>query len=111
MPIYEYQCKGCGNSFEVLQGINETPELSCDKCAGGEIVRVLSAGAFVFKGSGFYATDYKNKDKGRDKEKAKDSVKDSAKETAKETAKAKDSAPSCDSCAPSGGCRAASSDA
>ena len=91
MPIYEYQCKGCGNSFEVLQGINETPELSCRKCDGGSIERVLSPGAFIFKGSGFYATDYKNK--GKEKEKAKEQ------------------APACDSCAQSGGCPAASSGA
>ncbi len=93
MPIYEYQCTSCGHSFEVLQGINETPELSCEKCEGGEIKRVLSAGAFVFKGSGFYATDYKNKDKG------------------KAEPKGGEQAPSCNSCAQSGGCPAAASDA
>ncbi|MBW7996059.1 MAG: zinc ribbon domain-containing protein [Candidatus Glassbacteria bacterium] len=70
MPIYEYQCKSCGKRFEVLQGINETPELSCDKCDGTDIQRILSPVAFVFKGSGFYATDYKNKGKGKAKEQA-----------------------------------------
>ncbi len=93
MPIYEYQCTKCGHGFEVLQGINETPELSCEKCGGEKIERVLSPGAFVFKGSGFYITDYKNKENG----------------TAKE--KAKEKAPSCKSCAGSGGCSAAASDA
>ena len=81
MPIYEYMCNSCGKSFEVLQGINETPELSCEKCDGKDIERVLSPGAFVFKGSGFYATDYKNKP---------------------ETP-----APSCDACADKGGCPSA----
>ena len=54
MPIYEYMCQGCGKSFEVLQGINDIPELSCENCNGSDIERVLSPGAFVFKGSGFY---------------------------------------------------------
>lgn len=87
MPIYEYQCTSCGESFEVLQGINETPELSCDKCDGTDIQRVLSPGAFVFKGSGFYATDYKNKN-----------------------GKAKEQAPSCNACADSGGCPSAAAE-
>lgn len=88
MPIYEYQCTSCGKSFEVLQGINETPSLCCVNCDGSDIQRVLSPGAFVFKGSGFYATDYKNN--GKDK--------------------AKEKAPSCDSCADSGGCPSAAND-
>ena len=61
MPIYEYECKDCGNRFEVLVGLNEKPEISCGSCNGKHIKRILSPGAFVFKGSGFYATDYKNK--------------------------------------------------
>ena len=85
MPIYEYQCSECGHGFEVLQGINEKPELKCENCNGGSVQRVLSAGAFVFKGSGFYATDYKGKD--QKKEKAE--------------------APSCEACAQAGGCPAA----
>ena len=81
MPIYEYMCNSCGKSFEVLQGINETPKLKCSKCNGTDIERVLSPGAFVFKGSGFYATDYKNKPR--------------------------EQAPSCDACADKGGCPSA----
>ena len=96
MPIYEYQCGSCGHGFEVLQGINETPELRCEKCGSDKIERVLSPGSFVFKGSGFYATDYKNK--GRDK--------------AGTGEKAGKQVPSCKSCAQSSGeCPAAASDA
>ena len=105
MPIYEYQCKSCGHGFEVLQGINESPELSCEKCDGGKIERVLSAGAFVFKGSGFYATDYKNKDKGKAEDKGK------TEDKGKVEPKTKEQAPSCGPCAQSGGCPAAGSDA
>ncbi|MCE5271043.1 zinc ribbon domain-containing protein [bacterium] len=64
MPIYEYQCADCNKVFEVLHGINEKPELHCESCGGSKVTRVMSAGAFVFKGSGFYATDYKNKSNG-----------------------------------------------
>ena len=56
MPIYEYECNDCGNRFEILQGVNEKPDLKCDNCKGGSVRRVLSPGAFVFKGNGFYGT-------------------------------------------------------
>ena len=62
MPIYEYKCSQCGNQFEVLHRINEKPKLKCDSCGSTKVTRLLSAGAFVFKGSGFYATDYKAKE-------------------------------------------------
>lgn len=62
MPIYEYECTECGNRFEILQGINEKPRLQCEVCGGKKAHRVLSPGAFVFKGNGFYATDYKKKE-------------------------------------------------
>jgi len=67
MPIYEYECTECGNRFEILQGINETPEINCSKCNSTKVERILSSGSFIFKGSGFYATDYKSKkeDKGK----------------------------------------------
>ncbi len=64
MPIYEYQCADCNKVFEILHGINEKPELHCESCGSANVTRVMSAGAFVFKGSGFYATDYKNKPSG-----------------------------------------------
>ncbi len=64
MPIYEYQCGECGKVFEVLHGISEKPALHCESCGGTKVTRMMSAGAFVFKGSGFYATDYKNKPNG-----------------------------------------------
>ena len=60
MPIYEYECAQCGKRQEVLQRADETPQMECSECGGSKMQRVLSAGSFVFKGSGFYATDYKN---------------------------------------------------
>ena len=57
MPIYEYRCDDCGNSFEVLQRMSDDPLETCDKC-GGRLQKVLHPVAIHFKGSGFYTTDY-----------------------------------------------------
>jgi putative FmdB family regulatory protein len=56
MPLYEYDCPKCGR-FEVLQKMSESPVDRHD--CGEKVARVMSAGAFSFKGSGFYITDYK----------------------------------------------------
>ena len=63
MPTYEYECKNCGNIFEQFHGINENPHIFCPKCGKDDnIERLISAGSgLIFKGSGFYITDYKNK--------------------------------------------------
>jgi putative FmdB family regulatory protein len=57
MPLYEYQCAKCGKVFEVIQKYSDTPITVHEDC-GGEVVKLLSAPAFHFKGSGWYATDY-----------------------------------------------------
>ena len=60
MPTYEYRCKSCGNDFEKVQGINEPIGADCPAC-GAAAERRLSGGAGVlFKGSGFYITDYRS---------------------------------------------------
>jgi putative FmdB family regulatory protein len=59
MPTYEYRCPSCGD-FEVVQRITETPLSSCGTC-GKPVERLISATAFVLKGSGWYATDYARK--------------------------------------------------
>jgi putative FmdB family regulatory protein len=59
MPTYEYQCKDCGFRFEEFQSIADAPLKRCPSCKG-HLVRLLSGGAgLIFKGSGFYITDYK----------------------------------------------------
>jgi putative FmdB family regulatory protein len=63
MPLYEYRCRACGRSFEFLQKLHEPPVAVCPEC-GGELVKLLSAPAFQFKGSGWYATDYAKKSGG-----------------------------------------------
>ncbi len=60
MPTYEYQCDDCGRSVEIFQRISERPKRKCPSC-GGRIRRVISGGAgLLFKGSGFYITDYRS---------------------------------------------------
>lgn len=58
MPTYEYKCRQCGTEFEVVKKITARPGSKCPRC-GGKAERQMSAGAgLVFKGSGFYLTDY-----------------------------------------------------
>jgi len=60
MPTYEYQCERCAHRFEAFQSITAEPLSECPKC-GGSVRRLISSGAgFIFKGSGFYATDYRS---------------------------------------------------
>ena len=62
MPTYEYKCKKCGYQFEEFQNITEKPLTKCPKkeCTG-TVYRIISSGAgFLFKGSGFYETDYRS---------------------------------------------------
>jgi putative FmdB family regulatory protein len=62
MPTYEYQCKKCGLIFEEFQNITALPLTKCRKeGCDGEVHRLISAGGgFIFKGSGFYQTDYRS---------------------------------------------------
>ncbi len=57
MPIYEYKCEGCGETFEVIQKFADEPVTVHEKC-GGHVHRLMSAPSFQFKGSGWYVTDY-----------------------------------------------------
>ena len=60
MPTYEYRCLKCKKKFEAFQRMSEKPLTECPKC-GGKAERQISAGVgVIFKGSGFYQTDYKN---------------------------------------------------
>jgi putative FmdB family regulatory protein len=62
MPTYEYKCEKCGDVFEEIQSINAAPLKKCIKeDCGGDVKRLFSSGAgFIFKGSGFYTTDYRS---------------------------------------------------
>jgi len=60
MPTYEYKCRDCGHAFERFQGINEDPISRCPECEGKVRRLISSGGGLVFKGPGFYATDYRS---------------------------------------------------
>jgi putative FmdB family regulatory protein len=61
MPTYEYQCRACTQRFEARQSITAPPLRRCPHC-GRKVDRLISPGAgFLFKGSGFYTTDYRSK--------------------------------------------------
>lgn len=60
MPTYEYECRRCGHEFEEFKKISDPPRRRCPKCRGA-VRRAIGAGAGVlFKGSGFYVTDYRS---------------------------------------------------
>lgn len=60
MPTYEYKCRECGYEFDEFQKMTDEPLSICPKC-NGELKRLIGTGAGpIFKGNGFYQTDYKN---------------------------------------------------
>lgn len=66
MPTYEYRCGACGHRFERFQKMSDEPVRSCPECGEEEAERLISpGGGLVFKGSGFYATDYRDPPPGR----------------------------------------------
>lgn len=62
MPTYEYACTKCGRQFEQFQSMRDEPLKKCPSCGKPALKRLVGGGAgLIFKGSGFYITDYKNK--------------------------------------------------
>ncbi len=61
MPIYEYRCGACGHHLEALQKMSEAPLRKCPECGKSQLKRLVSASRFRLKGSGWYETDFKNK--------------------------------------------------
>ena len=60
MPTYEYSCPDCGHKFELFQSITAPPVTACPQCGRNNVKRLISSGGgLLFKGSGFYLTDYK----------------------------------------------------
>lgn len=100
MPTYDYECDACGHEFELFQGINEPLKKKCPECKKNKLRRLFgTGGAIMFKGSGFYQTDYRSESykkaasSDKQSEKKTDGKADSKKSDAKAsgtTAKAKD---------------------
>jgi putative FmdB family regulatory protein len=61
MPTYDYECDACGHAMELFQGINDPVKKKCPDCGKNKLKRLFGTGAaIVFKGSGFYQTDYRS---------------------------------------------------
>jgi putative FmdB family regulatory protein len=96
MPTYDYECDDCGHKFELFQAISEPVKRKCPECGKLRLRRLFGTGAaVVFKGSGFYQTDYRSESykKGAEKDKkpadAKSEGKSDAKSESKTEAKSK----------------------
>ncbi len=88
MPIYEYQCSGCGHTLEAFQKMSDAALVTCPNCKQSTLQKLMSASGFQLKGTGWYATDFKDKGKA----KAKDDTSEQTTATA-----ATDSKPTTDS--------------
>lgn len=60
MPIYEYRCSACGSQHEALQKLSDAPLVTCPSCRKDTLTKLVSAAGFQLKGSGWYATDFRN---------------------------------------------------
>src|SRR3954465_13522877 len=61
MPTYDYKCKACGHTLEIFQSMTESPKRKCPHCGKNALERLIGPGAAIlFKGSGFYQTDYRS---------------------------------------------------
>jgi len=86
MPTYEYECRACKHNFDEFQGINDAPLKKCPKCGKAKLRRVYGAGAAViFKGSGFYQTDYRSESYKAAAKAEQESAKPAADKTATES--------------------------
>lgn len=66
MPTYTYQCKKCEHTQDVFHSMSESPRVTCGACGSRAMKRLIGTGAgIIFKGSGFYETDYKGKKNGK----------------------------------------------
>lgn len=82
MPTYDYICESCGNRFEQMQVITAKPLRKCPECGKNKLKRLIGAGSgVIFKGSGFYATDYRSEGykKASESEKKPPAVKETTK--------------------------------
>src|SRR5213592_784251 len=91
MPIYEYRCERCGHQQEFLQKVSDAPVTVCTRCGQPSFSKMVTAAGFQLKGSGWYATDFKNSGA---KPAAKSSEGDSASSSTSSTPSSTPSTPS-----------------
>jgi putative FmdB family regulatory protein len=78
MPNYEYECPHCDKKFEIFQSMNDERLTKCPECGKSGFKRLIGSGAgIIFKGSGFYCTDYRSGSYERDKKKDTEATKES----------------------------------
>ena len=70
MPIYEYECRGCGEVHEFIQKFSDSPKRKCPSCGKLRLKKLISAAAFHLKGDGWYVTDFRDKGKSKGKGKS-----------------------------------------
>ena len=76
MPTYEYRCDACGHELEEFQSMSPKPLKKCPECGKSKLKRLIGIGAgVIFKGSGFYETDYRDKSYSKDAKADKESAK------------------------------------
>jgi len=88
MPIYEYACKKCGKTIEVIQKFSD-PDLKKHEGCGGALTKLISQSGFQFKGTGWYVTDYAKKSGGAATETKETKESTKTETTAKESSPAK----------------------
>ncbi len=93
MPTYDYECGACGHEFELFQSITDSVKRKCPECGKLKLRRLFgTGGAIVFKGSGFYQTDYRSesyKKQAKEDRKSSESSSDSKSEKSEKTSKPK----------------------
>jgi len=99
MPTYDYQCQVCEHEWELYQSMKDSPVTHCPKCKKKKAKRLLGVGAgIIFKGTGFYETDYKKKSGNEKKESSGDSgASDTGKSSGKSSSSDKKSTGTSDS--------------
>ena len=71
MPIYEYQCESCGHQFDIIQKVSDDKLEICPKCNEPKLKKLVTAAGFKLKGTGWYETDFKTKEKKSSEKKLK----------------------------------------
>lgn len=98
MPTYEYVCRTCGYEMEAFQSMKDDPLTDCPECGRSALKRLIGRGAgIIFKGSGFYETDYKSNGKKPEKESADSKKQESAESPKKESSSTDNAKSSSDS--------------
>ena len=110
MPIYEYRCTACGVTQDILQKLSDPPATECASCGKHALAKQVTAAGFQLKGSGWYATDFKNSGAKPPEKSSKSSENGSGDSAAKPSDKSKDKSStesSTSAAAPSAGAGAA----